>query len=294
MSNKSAKPKTVAPDRPWTAEEREELKTAVVGKKGNPSMYAFINLPEGRPPSKPKEKVIANELTPDEPSPKPKSAVKVNKPKATRGKYINYNESPYKEALETGVESMLLTGGNVNQATKAIAEAGHTVEIKLQTLTSRWKKAKKDLEKKADKNHENDEDLEQFASSKDMDGGMKSLTSESTRDFLQAVVRARDNANKGMARWEMINLIADLEGVSNKTADNHYCYLVRTGQLPELKRGGRVVASQATTSNRTAIATAKLLCTYNTMSLGKFYFYQFIICIIYFNGIISKNICMLR
>ena len=57
----------------------------------------------------------------------------------------------------------------------------------------------------------------------------------------------------------MIVLIAELFGVPYKTAENHFNYLIKSKQLYDLKCGGHVVATQATTTNRTAITTQKLL-----------------------------------
>ena len=62
-----------------------------------------------------------------------------------------------------------------------------------------------------------------------------------------------------MSRKEMITFISELEGTNMKTAENHYDFLIRANKLPQLKRGGRVVSAQATTTNRTAITTAMLL-----------------------------------
>ena len=54
-----------------------------------------------------------------------------------------------------------------------------------------------------------------------------------------------------------------------KKAENHYDFFIRANKLPQLKRGGRVVSAQATTTNLTAITTAKLLRTHETVALGK-------------------------
>ena len=72
-----------------------------------------------------------------------------------------------------------------------------------------------------------------------------------------------------MSRKEMISFISELEGTNMKTAENHYDFLIRANKLPQLKRGGRVVSAQATTTNLTAITTAKLLRTHETVALGK-------------------------
>jgi len=66
----------------------------------------------------------------------------------------------------------------------------------------------------------------------------------------------------------MISFIANLHDATMKQAENHYDHLIRSKQLMELKRNGRVVQAQKTTTNRTAITTEKLLRTHNTMDLG--------------------------
>jgi len=90
----------------------------------------------------------------------------------------------------------------------------------------------------------------------------------SDRELLQHIAKSRDEMNLGMSRKEMIVLIAELFGVPYKTAENHFNYLIKSKQLNELKRGGRVVAAQATTTNCTAITTQKLLRTHNTTLLA--------------------------
>ncbi len=74
--------------------------------------------------------------------------------------------------------------------------------------------------------------------------------------------------NEGMTRKEMITLMSKLFSVLSKAAENHVDYLIKSKQFPELKRGGRVLSAQATTTNRTAITTQKLLQTYNTIQLA--------------------------
>ena len=100
------------------------------------------------------------------------------------------------------------------------------------------------------------------------DSDTSSLTTNSDRELLQHIAKSRDEMNRGMSRKEMIVLIAKLFGVPYKTAENHFDYLIKSKQLNELKRGGRVVAAQATTTNRTAITTQKLLRTHNTTLLA--------------------------
>ena len=107
---------------------------------------------------------------------------------------------------------------------------------------------------------------------KEKNNGKLSLTSQSTSDYLQSVTRARDDNNKGMTRKEMISLMAELESVPIKTAENHYDHLIWSKQLSELKRSGRVVSAQPTTTIRTAITTTKLLWIHHTLTLGELVF----------------------
>ena len=70
----------------------------------------------------------------------------------------------------------------------------------------------------------------------------------------------------------MISFIAELEIVTIKAAENHYDHLIWSKQLSELKRSGRVVSAQPTTTIRTAITTTKLLWTHHTLTLGELVF----------------------
>ena len=90
------------------------------------------------------------------------------------------------------------------------------------------------------------------------------LTTRNDRELLQSIAKQRDEMNRGMTRKDMIVLISELHSTDQKTAENHFDYLIRAKALPDLKKGGRVVTAQATTTNRTAITTKKLLRTYNT------------------------------
>jgi hypothetical protein len=90
------------------------------------------------------------------------------------------------------------------------------------------------------------------------------LTTKEDRELLQSIAKSRDEMNRGMTRKEMVSLIFVLFRASNKAAENHFDYLVRHKKFPELKCGGRVVKAQATTTNRTAIMTQKLLRTYTS------------------------------
>ena len=88
----------------------------------------------------------------------------------------------------------------------------------------------------------------------------RSFTSKLQQQFLGDVAKARDENNNGMSRKEMIHLILHLVG-SNKTkkADNHFDYLVRTGKLPQLKQGGKVLSVQKTTTKRSQVTISQQL-----------------------------------
>ncbi len=58
-------------------------------------------------------------------------------------------------------------------------------------------------------------------------------------------------------------MIADFHMVSHKKAEDHFDYMIQKKMLPALKRGGRTVLAQPTTTNRTATTTEKLLCNHS-------------------------------
>lgn len=60
-----------------------------------------------------------------------------------------------------------------------------------------------------------------------------------------------------MSRCEVIHMISDLASVKNKTAENHFDYLVREKRLPELKVFGRTVVAQPTTTDRCMITVSQ-------------------------------------
>ena len=73
-------------------------------------------------------------------------------------------------------------------------------------------------------------------------------------NFLSEIAVYRDLQNNGMTRVEMITMIRELsQSVDRKTAENHLDYLIRTKKLNGVKRNGRVVTAQKTTSKRSQI-----------------------------------------
>jgi len=77
------------------------------------------------------------------------------------------------------------------------------------------------------------------------------LLEPSEVEFLQEVIVNRDNSNNPMTRLEVIQLICEItQSYDHVTAKNHFDYLIREKKLNMLRRDGRVVTAQATTSKR--------------------------------------------
>ena len=88
-------------------------------------------------------------------------------------------------------------------------------------------------------------------------------------EFLQDMSVARDEANNGMTRLEIINLIKELTGVNEqKKAENCWDYLVKKGKMKYLKSGGRVKKAQSTMTKRTAIPVEQQLIWHSTIDSG--------------------------
>ena len=80
------------------------------------------------------------------------------------------------------------------------------------------------------------------------------LLSNELVEVLQDIIRKRDQINNGVTRKEAIQLIVDLgQCVSSKAAENHLDYLIRLKRLPDLKRNGRIILAQSTTTERSQI-----------------------------------------
>ena len=244
-------------------------------RKKEGDLRAYFTRPPGRPKNK-KSKKSSNDAPTNNTSNEP-SVSTTTVPiatKSTSNKRGSYNKQPkgseLELAYELGIQTLLETS-DIDTAKTAI-EAKYPGlcwgTLKRGTLYSRWKKIVKQSEKDEDGEEEVD-DLTNFDRSSDTQSST-GLTTEKDITLLQNIAQARDNCNRGMPRKEMISLLADMKGVDYKTAENHYDYLVRKKVLKQLKGGGRVVSSQATTTNRTAITTAKLLRTHQTYSEGKF------------------------
>jgi hypothetical protein len=85
------------------------------------------------------------------------------------------------------------------------------------------------------------------------------LISNDEVKFLEEAIVKRDLANNGMDRKEVITYIQNLTGCDFKTAENHFHYLQRSNKFSRLKRGGRVVVAQKTTTKRSQIRTQSQL-----------------------------------
>ena len=85
-----------------------------------------------------------------------------------------------------------------------------------------------------------------------------SLLSQDMVLFIHEIIHKRDKGNNGVLRKEKIQLIVDLGGAFiDKQAENHLDYLIRMGWLNKLKRNGRVVAAQGTTTERSHISVSQ-------------------------------------
>ena len=94
----------------------------------------------------------------------------------------------------------------------------------------------------------------------------RSLPGETYLKFLRDVIVARDKANNGAGRSEIITLIGDITQCSDIIkCINHWNYLGMSGKLKELKVGGRLRKEQNTTTKRTQITVEKQLRWYTTL-----------------------------
>ncbi len=95
-----------------------------------------------------------------------------------------------------------------------------------------------------------------------VDAGIKNNGMSTADDIavMSAIICCRDKNGNGMARKEVVSMVRDVCGAPTlKSAENHYDYLIRKGKLQDLKRGGRVVKAQKTTTKRCCINVAQQL-----------------------------------
>ena len=263
-STKTNKKKTICEARPRNDEEREHSK-----QRG--SMWGYVSLPKGPKKKKSRPGMVGPPLEPI--SEDKEVAAPLTNPVKTpgndRGSYSKYDEGMKASAMAFMVTEMLSNGGMYAAAKKeAVSRFGNNASlIPRGTVRSRYNAAKKRAEDQA---AGDEHDLDAFDRHK-ANEKCHGLTSSETQGYLQSVAVARDKNNKGMTRKEMIQFIAQIECCKLKTAENHYDYLVRSNRLDKLKKGGRVVTAQATTTNRTAVTTAKLLRGQTAIRLGKLF-----------------------
>jgi hypothetical protein len=91
----------------------------------------------------------------------------------------------------------------------------------------------------------------------------RSLMSEPIRAFIAGIAKCCDEAQIGMSRKEVIQLMKLLTLATTKQCDNHSNYLVRMKKMSELKNHGRVQRAQATTTKRSCIQMEQQLRWHN-------------------------------
>lgn len=240
--------------RPNSVAQREEEK-----KQG--SLFGWSVLAPGRPKKATEtEKVPEANATESNPEPE-ENAPRVTQKPPPRGKYQKY-EGDTEKAMVAAVEAYILAGSDspYEAAVTAAQEVIPNYEPKRTTLLSRVSKEKERREQAAS-NDEHRFDRKQPAG--------RGLTSNDEVELLQSLVADCDNKNNGLSRKGAIQVLSKITGASLKKATEHFKYLVRAGKLSKLKRGGRVVKAQATTTNRTAVTTEKLLRTFMAQEEGK-------------------------
>ena len=93
-----------------------------------------------------------------------------------------------------------------------------------------------------------------------------SILGETDLNFLQYIIVARDEANNGAGRAEIISLIGEIVQCSDLIKCRNHCnYLVMSGKLKELKGGGRLRKAHNTTTQSTQITVDQQLRWHNTL-----------------------------
>jgi hypothetical protein len=86
------------------------------------------------------------------------------------------------------------------------------------------------------------------------------MTTGEDLEVISSIICCRDKNGNGMNRKEVVFMLMEFcNATTFKAVDNHYSYLVRCGKLPDLKRGGRVVKAQKTSTKRCCINVAQQL-----------------------------------
>ena len=97
------------------------------------------------------------------------------------------------------------------------------------------------------------------------DNNGRSLTNPVMQEFIGNTIKFRDEAQNGMPRKEVIQLVMRLTGSDKKASENHFDHLICAKKLPQLKNFGRVQSAQATTTKRACIRVEQQLRWHNTI-----------------------------
>ena len=207
--------------------------------KRNGQITGYMTLPVGRPPKKPKnvheeqETIVPATLS-----------TLLSTSKNARGKYVNWSLPQNTAILQKYVDA-LMQDGDTNIITVDLEG-----QVPPLSTIRRVAQDLKDLEKQ----HGVALTVAEYFEHKAQNTNKNKLTlSVPHRKRLLQVIQTRDAKNDGMTRKEVLNVIQDISGCSQKAADNHLCYLVKNKKLPELKRSGQVVKAQQTTTSRSQV-----------------------------------------
>ncbi len=148
-------------------------------------------------------------------------------PRQKQAMYINYNNPVAAASLKEAVEYHLASGKIL---TSKVAELSDTPFVYIPPSTIRYH-AKKTIELQNDKMAPsppsclNSGESDIFLSPLK---GKKCLTTKTMRQFLAHTVKFRDEAQNGMSRKEVIQLIMKLTGANEKTSENHFDWCIST------------------------------------------------------------------
>ena len=88
--------------------------------------------------------------------------------------------------------------------------------------------------------------------------GNQALLSHNKVKYVEDIIVTLDTNNLGMSRWEVIQTISDIGQASYYVqAENHLDYLIWEKRLPNMKRGGRMAKSHATTTERSQMCVSQ-------------------------------------
>ncbi len=93
----------------------------------------------------------------------------------------------------------------------------------------------------------------------------KLLTTAKMRELIANTIKFRDEAQNGMTRKEVIQLLVQLTGGLAKLCENHYDWMNCAKKLPQLKNNGQVQYAQAMTTKRACIRVEQQLRWHNTI-----------------------------